>query len=83
MRLAGGSRPGRARCAAAAANNWSMLTDQVVEGVVVNDCEGGDEGEGDVAVRMCPQYLLYALNINQAVIAITRMAAAVKVDEGM
>ena len=60
-----------------------MLTDQVVEGVVVNDCEGGDEGEGDVAVRMCPQYLLYALNINQAVIAITRMAAAVKVDEGM
>ena len=60
-----------------------MLIDQVVEGVVVNDCEGGGEGEGDVAVRMCPQYLLYALNINQAVIAITRMAAAVKVDEGM
>ena len=60
-----------------------MLTVQVVGGGVVSDCEGGDEGEGDVAVRVCPQYLLYALKINQAVIAITRMAAAVKVDEGM
>ena len=58
-----------------------MLTDQVVEGVVVNDCEGGDEGEGGVAACVRPQYLLYALNINQAEIAITKMV--VKVDEGM
>ena len=60
-----------------------MLIVHVVGDGVVSGCEGGAEGEGDVAVRECPQYLLYALNINQAVIAITRMAAAVKVDEGM
>ena len=60
-----------------------MLTVHVVGDGVVSDCEESAEGEGGVAVRECPQYLLYALNINQAVIAITRMAAAVKVDDGM
>ena len=60
-----------------------MLTVHVVGDGVVSGCEGGAEGVGGVAAREGPQYLLYALNINQAVIAITRMAAAVKVDDGM
>ena len=46
---------------------------------------GGEAGVGvggEVEVWADPQYLLYALNISQAEIAITRIAAAVKVEDG-
>lgn len=51
-------RAGRARCAAAAANSWSMLTVHVVGGGDAGVC-GGREKEGVVTwVVGRPQYLL-------------------------
>ena len=51
-------RAGRARCAAAADNSWSMLTVHVVGGGDAGVC-GGREKEGVVTwVVGRPQYLL-------------------------
>lgn len=55
-----------------------MLTDQLAGGDAIGACGG----EGAVGVFVCPQYFLYVLNIIQTEMAITKMAAAVKVEEG-
>ena len=73
---------GGARRDATAARIWSMLTVQVVEGGVDDVGGGGTDGKRGGAVCARPQYLLYVLNINQTEIAITKMAAVVKVEEG-